>query len=146
MKKVIRFLIISLAPTVMLIAYSNLYFWARVYTGKYYDMLPLFITIVAGFALIGSAIFLICRQVLKETNTARIPFEFLVGIVLVIFPMLSLFVHIPLPFFLFPDMGTGMSITGLFVGIYICLFITVLRRRDKVRNQQKAEQNIEPFQ
>ncbi len=146
MKKVIRFLIISLAPVAVLIAYSNLYFLARVYTGKYFDMLPLFITAVAGFALIGTAIFFICRNALKETGTARIPFEYLVGIVLVFFPMLSLFIFIPLPAFFIPDIGTNMTLTGLFTGVYLCLFIAVLHRRAKARKDQKAAQNVYPLE
>lgn len=142
MKRVVRFLIISLAPIAIFIAYSNLYFWARVYAGTYMDMLPLFITVVAGFALIGTAIFFICTHTLKEISATRFPFEFLAGIVLVIFPMLCLFVPIPLPIFFFPDMGTGMTLSGLFTGVYICLFAAMLRRRAKARKQHKAAQDL----
>ena len=138
MKRVIRFLIISLAPIAIHIAFSNLYFLARAYTSTHYDMLPLFITAIAGYALIGTAIIFICRNTLKAATMAHIPFEFLVGIVLVIFPFLSLFIQIPLPMFCFPDMSSGLAVIGLFTGVYICLFVAVLRRQTKA---QKSDQS-----
>ncbi len=141
MKKIIRFLIVCLAPIVILITYSNLFTLARLYSGTYYDILPVLVTVIAGNALIGVTVFFICKNTLKQTSTSVFPAEFLVGILLVIFPMLGLFIGISLPMFFFPEMSIGMSLMGLFVGIYTCLFIAVFRRRRKALKAQKAEQN-----
>ncbi len=142
MKNVIRFLIISLTPIAILIAYTALHSYVHDYASRYYDMLPLIATVIAGYAFAGAAILLICKKVLKEPGETRIPFEFPVGIVLMIFPILYFFIPVPLPHFFDLIFSSGLPIIGLFLGVYIGLLIILLRRRSKVINQRKEAQDL----
>lgn len=143
MKKILQFLIISLAPVAIVFAYSALHSWIYDYTSRYYDMLPLMATVTIGYVLIGVVLLLICKKALTEAGEARLPFEFLVGALLVIAPILCIF--IPMPIFFSQVFSTGMPIIGLFLGIYISLLIILLHRRAKTLKQIKKDQNAEPM-
>ena len=141
-KKTIRFLVHSLAPVAVLITYIKLLSWASVYARTNYEMLPLMVATVIGYALIGIAILFICKNALAKSDSTRIPFEFLIGILFVIISNLYFIVpELPLPEIFAFVPGVGLPITGLFIGIYISLFVILTYRRTKALKAQKADQS-----
>ncbi len=142
MKRVIRILIYSLAPVAVLITYIKLLSWASVYAGTNYEMLPLMIANILEYALIGIAILFICRNALAKSDSTRIPFEFLIGILFVIISNHYFIVpELPLPEIFAFVPGVGLPITGLFIGIYISLFVILTYRHTKALKAQKADQS-----
>lgn len=144
MKKVIRFLIISLAPIAIIYVYTALRSLASDYASRYYDMLPLMITVVLGYALIGVAIFLICKKALTQTDIDKFPYEFIVGIVLTMVPILSFFIPIYLPPFFIEAFSASFAISGLFISIYVCLSVVFVHRRAKSLKAKKEAQKAQP--
>ncbi len=140
MKKSVRSLVISLAPAAIIIVYSFFQSLADNYSGRYYDTLPSLITGIAGYVLIGVTIFIIIKITLKNEDITRIPFEYLIGAILVVFPILYYFIPIVIPFFNF-IYRYGLGLSCLFIGIYISLFVVLFRRRAKALKARTADQN-----
>ncbi len=140
MKKIIRFIVISFAPTAIVIVYSLFQSLADNYASRYYESTPLMITIIVGYLLIGIALLFICKKALEQKEVTRIPLAFFIGMLLLVVTNLYYFVpEIPFPqiFALVP--GIGMPITGLFIGVYSMLFVILLHRRRKALKAQKTE-------
>ncbi len=147
MKKVIRFLIISLAPVAIIIAFAVCILLIRsssFATDSFYMNL---LTPVTAYALAGIVIVLVSKMALSKTFSTRFPFEFLAGILLVVLCNSC---------FIAPDLNLGQILgaisaygfpmSSLFLGAYICLFVILLYRYFGALNAKKDTRNVQPLE
>ena len=143
MRKAVRFLLTSLLPFAVLIAYSVL---SSIYPlclcGKH-NILPQLILLAAGNALVGFTILLICNKAGKETGKKRIPYDFIAGISVLVITILC-FVPAPKSSLFSTVFNSDMIV--LFLGIYIGLFAIIFCRLFKMLKQQKYKKNVQPPQ
>ncbi len=141
MKKVIRFLVFSLTPLVVLIVYAFIKRSVSAIDLFEYDSFAflLFLPYIV-YALFGLIVLLICKKALELTVSTRIPFEYLIGILLVVVSNLYFFVpEIHLPGIFSVVFGSGKPLSGFFIGIYVSLFVILMHRRAKTLKAKKTE-------
>jgi integral membrane sensor domain MASE1 len=138
LKKTIDFLAVCLLPTVIIIAYSYCYLLIEAYRKRTFDFFAVLPISILVNIIVGICLFFICKHAIKRQDTKRMPFEYLIGLLLVIIVNLGYF--LPLPVIVTVVFGFGLRLSGVFVGVYICLFIYLMSHRKKsIQMQDKVQ-------
>jgi hypothetical protein len=133
MKKIFDFFVAVLAPFIIIVAYSYCYHLLEMYKNTADDLEPLIFIVLLVNALAGTGMFFICKHAVSRQYSKRIPFEYLLGLLLMIYTNLYFFFPQPFRFILF---SYADRLSGLFIGLYVCLFIYLMRRRAKMAKLQ----------
>lgn len=143
MKKILDFFVAVLAPFLIISAYAYCYHLLESY--KYFLLsysyfFIVFISILAN-ALSGVGMFFICKHAIHRQYSKFMLIEYLLGMLLILYTLL--FLLMPPPFIFVIFFNYSIRLSGVFLGVYVCLFIYLIRRRkkaiqmhDKVRSEQ----------
>lgn len=129
MKKIVDFFAAIFAPFIIITAYSYCYHLMEVYKRTADDLIPLLFIVLLVNAFAGVGMFFICKHAASRRYSKRIPFEYLLGLLLIVYTNLYFFFSQPFRFTLF---SYADRLSGVFAGIYVCLFIYLMHRRTKM--------------
>lgn len=129
-KSTLRFLIILITASILLIMYAFCMNLVSDYTSRTYTIALYIAASIIGNGLFGVYLWFVCRNTLK-TNMIKFPIEYLLSAILVLFLMLSWLLNIfifdisiLLFQYCFPQ---GI----IFVVVHFCLFIYIIKNRKK---------------
>jgi len=144
MKKIVDFFAAIFAPFIIITAYSYCYHLMEIYKITADDLnlkLLLFIVLLVN-AFAGVGMFFICKHAASRRYSKRIPFEYLLGLLLIVYTNLYFFFPQPFRFTLF---SYADRLSGVFAGIYVCLFIYLIRRRGKMAKLKNTSDTVIPI-